>query len=292
MEMYMKKLSLLTVLTSSFLTVIASNPNETIAGLDKSALYQLMDVLDVKHADDLKSIVTATQKAWLRQPGTERWNTPDLYEEKKAELLPLFTQLGLVTARTPQHNKYEAALVLGCANLAAMDKAHFLVQLLKNGLHINSVVILTGERQLTENERDAVATLGISKEELLVEADSMKFIISKTLSDAGFATLPVLVIKCLNTLTADGKITRPTRLDTIHKWIKDLNPAAGNYLALSIQPHCAFEANVIQSAVPAGITVEVAGKEWDVRVAVYLDALARTLYAYYAGLNNALRAQR
>lgn len=255
--------------------------DEHIAGLNKAALTELLDILHIEHDGALPSLIEATQREFLRKPGTERWNTPDLYEEKKEQLIPIFKKMGLVLEKLPEKKEYEAALILGSANRSIEKKIDLLTSLIQKGTIIKSIVILSGERILSENERNAVAQdYKVPIETLKTEADSIFCILCCMLQRAQI-TIPIKVIRCLNAVMPNGTIIRPTRLDTIQKWIEECNPNEGNYLAFSIQPHSIFEKNVIESVTPENICVEVIAPEWqNVRVAVYLDAIARALYAY------------
>ncbi len=255
--------------------------DEHIAGLNKAALTELLDILHIEHDGTLPSLIEATQREFLRKPGTERWNVPDLHEEKKEQLIPIFKKMGLVLEKLPEKKEYEAALILGSANRSIEKKIDLLTRLIQKGTIIKSIVILSGERILSENERNAVAQdYKVPIETLKTEADSIFCILCCMLQKAQL-TIPIKAIRCLNTVMPNGTIIRPTRLDTIQKWIEECNPNEGNYLAFSIQPHSIFEKNVIESAIPENIHVEVIAPEWqNVRVAVYLDAIARALYAY------------
>ncbi len=278
----MKSTLLIFSLFSTFIfTAQAAEAQEKLAGFDKTTLYTLLNILKVDHSGDLSSIVKATQKAWIRKG--ERWETADLYEEKKQELLPYLEKLELINAWLPQKTTYTGILFLGSANFSVENKADFLINQLQQGLEPNSLILLTGQRYLTDEERVTLIGQGANKDTMITETDMVRFTINKKLSAAGFADIPITVIDTPGKTTHEGKYLRPTTLDTVVEWLKT-NPTPGNYLSISFQPHCRYQLTILESMLPKNISVEVVGDKYDTRVAVLLDAITRTLYAYQEGL--------
>src|SRR5262245_36326576 len=59
-------------------------------GNPQQFLLDILHELNIEHDGTIASIVTATQKEWLRKPGSERWHIEEQYAHKKALLLALF----------------------------------------------------------------------------------------------------------------------------------------------------------------------------------------------------------
>ena len=59
------------------------------------ALQKILLITNVTHYGSLESVVNATQKAWLRKPGVERWHMGDTYQKFDQQLAPLFKELGM-----------------------------------------------------------------------------------------------------------------------------------------------------------------------------------------------------
>ena len=272
------------MLLISMLTANILYSNDTLAGLDKKTIFELMDILNVKPlSNELSDIVIATQKAWLRKG--ERWETDDLHEEKKEILLPLFKKFGLIDSWMPKEKNYDGILFLGSGNLSVENKINFLITLFKEGLTIKPITLLTGQRYLTFNEIKKLISIGADKNTMITEKDMMEFIINNELHLANLSNIEITVIDTQGKRDAEGIYSRPTTIDTVIEWLK-INPKPGHYLVLSFQPHCLYQLTILKTALPSTITIEVIGDEAkNTRVAVILDAITRTLYAYEKGLS-------
>jgi len=275
-----KKGKVLTFLSLFFLTSCSSfSSRAEFAGFNKKALFSLMEQLEVKHDNTEEGIVKETQKAWLRSG--ERWETADLHEERKETLRPLFDDLELVNEWEPHYKQYDGVLLLGSTFFAMQAKTRYLDELVKkNPIAFNKLVVLTGERFLLEKEKDALKELGADLTKVKTEADMIRFWLEQDDAKRLFIPKEVEFIDVPAHILEDGTKKRPTTADTVNAWLKN-GASPGVYLAFSLQPHCRYQKAVLTSLLPATYIVDVAGgsDNYTNRVAVYLDAITRTLYA-------------
>ena len=59
-------------------------------------LLQLLKITNIQHNGTLEDIVQATQKAWLRPAGKERWEMTETFADKRSIILPILSTLGLI----------------------------------------------------------------------------------------------------------------------------------------------------------------------------------------------------
>jgi hypothetical protein len=261
-------------------------------GRPAAALSRLLSVLAVKHDGTLQSIVDATQKAWMRPAGTERWDLVDSLPAEIAERIkPLCIELGLIKEVPPREKHYTYAFLLGATLPAVIGRLAYLFYNWKQGVHFNKLVILAGQRDLRENETlDIVLrsdVIAIGDREMLkdkwksvkTEKDMMQAIIEESVLPNGMReSIAVEVVDAPKKLV-DGKLVRPTTGDTVNAWLEK-QPAPGTCIAISSQPHVLYQQAVLATLLPKEFPVETIGfqEKGHTKITEILDALARFLY--------------
>lgn len=250
------------------------------AGLKLSALYGLLDTLGYQgqYEKTVPSLVALTQKEWLRKG--ERWETEDKFEEQKNELEPYFNELDLIKTWAPSEKQYNGLLFTGATVVSMNSKLNLLVSYIDQGIKLKEVVILTGQRFITEKEKKDIIELGGNPELIKTETDAAQFLFDQQHIKEKLNGVVITVVDAPETIKPDGTKQRPTTGDTVHAWLKQ-GALPGLYLVISQQPYCNNQKVVLETILPSNYTLDVIGKGdnyHQTRVALYLDTLARTLY--------------
>ena len=255
------------------------------------ALIQLLKYLDMMPHEDLKSIVEDTQKEWLRKPGQERWHQEEKLEQKKNELIPLFQELGVISAISPSKSYYTYALILGATLQRVRTRIAYLHELGQKGIVFDQIILLGGKRPLDPEIEKSEQLLDYNNPDLPIrkdwqfngslpttETEMMKMVVDQS-------ELPqrikqrIVIIDTPMQPAANNTLRRPNTADTMKEWLKN-NPKPGSCLALSNQPYIGYQHSVITTLLPKEFVVESAGPAVadDIRIANTLDNLARWLY--------------
>jgi hypothetical protein len=227
-----------------------------------------------------ESVIKVTQQEWLRKPGTERSEMAGLHEDKAEALIPYFITLGMCTEIYPQKEKYTYGVVLGALAPTVAKRLKFLDSLCAKGIALDQLVLLTGERALTADEKTYLAQhFGLSKD-LSSETEMMAFLFGQHDLTTHLKELPLHIVDT----PAPPKATRPTTNDTIEHWIKTGNPKPGSCLVISSNPFIPYQNAVVKALLPSSFTIETVGpidsrlEGSPTKVALLLDSLARWLY--------------
>lgn len=236
-------------------------------------LLKLLQVMEVTHDGTLSSIVSATQKSWLRPAGTERWHIEnDLTDEKKEKLFPLAAQLGFINEMIPSSKDYAYCLILGGTSGRMEKRLKYAAKLWKEGIHFNQIVFLVGARPL---DPDVDLWADICKTEI----EAAHYIWEHADLPKGFKELPIVFVDVPMIPTEKGQ-RRPTTGDTVIAWLA-LHPKPGKCLGISNQPYCLYQEAVIRSYLPKSIDYETAGEATNIKHLNgfnLLDSIARWLY--------------
>ena len=256
------------------------------------ALLELLDFLEIDHNNTLKSIVDATQKAWLRQKGKERWEMEETFPEKRKELINLFHQLGSIKAVKPQKKLYDYVLFFGASFPAFKQRLNFLFKLWNDDIRFNTIVFLGAQRpldpQLESPEKMLNTTTNnfpykkeweLKTEMPQTEIDMMKLVFDQAKLPQGFELVNLVFVDTPMQKTDSGQPRRPITVDTINKWLKTY-PKPGSLLVISSQPHVGYQDTVARTVLPSHFSIETVGAAAGpgLKTAVYLDNLARWLY--------------
>ncbi len=248
-----------------------------IAGFKKADLEQVLKLTGVTYDGTLQDLVKATQKGWLRPAGKERWEIEEQpHEKKRAELLPLFKNMGLVDGWEVKEPSYDYILFMGATVFRMAFRMETLHEVLTKLTSYKDIVFLSGCRYLTDNEKEFLAKRGWDSL-AITEAG----IYPRMFEEFQIPMNKVVCIDSAETKKADGTMYRPTTADTVKDWLKT-NPLAGSALVISSQPFCHYQKVVTESLLPTTFRVQAVGVKApeDTTVAVYLDTVARTLYQW------------
>jgi len=265
-------------------------------------LLDLLDLLKTPHDGSLQSIVTATQKAWLRQSGKERWQVDELYPEMRETLTPYFKELGLFDEIKPSKKHYDYIVLLGSTVSSFRDKMAHMITLWQRGIRFNQVIMLGSERKLDPIIESKEILLDAQNPYLPVRADwhydskpitteyeMLKMVYDQADLPAELRAIPVTTINAPNTINPDGAVKRATTDDTIFAWLKE-NPTPGSSLFISHQPFIWYQDSAVRTFMPETFEIETVcpkieresgsplcenGVKANLEI---LDALARFLY--------------
>lgn len=254
-------------------------------------LKRILEATQIEHDDTLDSVVQATQKVWLRKPGTERWHMENKFEPLRDQLTPLLNDLNLLKEIKPAQKTYDVAIILGAAVSRMRDRLAYALEQWRNGIRFNTLVFLAGERPL-DPEKESVQQL-YDRTSKHVRADWQEPNIAPTtetemakmvfdqadLPDGFKKSVKVVFIDTPMQPTADGGTRRSNTGDTIKLWLAETAPQ-GSVLAISNQPYVGYQHAVLKSFVPQQLHVETVGPKANsaLSIDVHLDNLARWLY--------------
>lgn len=255
-------------------------------GKPSQELLWLLAFTDVEHDNSLASIVQATQAAWIRKPGTERWDINEQDRGNKELIHRQLMKMNLIDTVTPSKKKYDYALWMGSAYPCMQTRFTHLVQLWEKGVRFDEIVLLSGARPLTDGEQHAlVRYYNLGDEVPVTEADAMKLVYKHSAMPENMKKVPLVVIDVPMQVAKNGALTRPTTGDTVNAWMK-LQPQAGSCLVVSNQPYVNYQDSVAKTLLPHNFSVETVGeRSEDTNIDVYLDTVARLLYQENKRLN-------
>lgn len=251
----------------------------------------LLELTHVSHDGTLDNIVVATQKAWLRPAGKERYETQKRKFDDAERMIKLLEILGYVHSTVPLRQYYDRALVFGSLLGGILYRLDYLCQLWKQGIRFKKVIFLGGKRTLVSEKENSdllfadpsrlfknnAATQRLqhdfptSEDELMVLlADAMVFPWEEE-------SVTVEVVRAPALLGA----RRATTFDTVQAWLAHEPELDLTCIAVSNQPHVAYQQAVLFSAVPSTIICETVGNEMKFAIddlSIILDSIARQLY--------------
>jgi hypothetical protein len=258
------------------------------------ALFNLLEVTGIKHDGTLTSIVAETQKAWLRRPGTERWNMEDNFEALKPQIMPLLKELGFLDEALPPKYHYKYALILGSTVSGMRKRISYLLELYKRGMRFANLVFLVGARPLDPIKESPDILYKRDNQYLpfrpgwkqpvtpaQTETEVAHMIFDQAELPAYFKdSVKIHFVDTPMQKNDNGTLRRPNTGDTVNHWLKQgIEP--GTVLAISNQPYVRYQEAVLKTYLPSSFTVETAGRpkaSGKFRVGVVLDTLARWLY--------------
>lgn len=241
----------------------------------------------------LQQLVDATQKEWLRKPGSERWQIEEKFPELRTKIIGALDEIGLFTEIKPSDKKYSYCLILGATVQRVRTRLAYAIALYNAGIHFDRIIFLGGQRPLDANIESAAMLVDPANGELSIRADwqqpaplptteygMMKLVYDQADMPAAFASIPVTFIDSPMQQKPDGTLARPTTGDTIKDWLAT-EPKTGSCLFISNQPYVGYQDAVARTFMPATFGVETVGPRVDKDdelVAVLLDTMARWLY--------------
>lgn len=276
-----KKMTIKKIALSLLIFINAAKAEQfdlSLVGLNSAPFAQLTQLLGLSYDGSLKDLVAQTQSSWLRPAGTERWNIEEKLQEGKKELYGTFTELGLVHEWQPKKKHYKYAVLFGAALFRVQARLSYLAQLWDAGVRFDTLILLAGQRDLADFEKQALAQ-EYNRSDITLEPAMMQLVYD-TLNHAGLKSVPLLVVDGPRAIV-NGKPWRATTATTVAAWMEQ-NPEAGDCLLISSQPFCNYQEVVAKTLLPATFNVETVGSACSesTPVELYLDTLARTLYQY------------
>lgn len=257
------------------------------------ALKRILEITNVEHTGTLDSVVQATQQAWLRKPGVERWQMDKKFQDLHDQLEPLFRKLHMLDEVKPTKKTYEDAIILGATVSIMRERLAYALELWQRGIRFNSLIFLVGQRPLDPEKESAEVLYNRGNKFLPIRADwqepnvmptteteMARMVYDQAVLPAGFKeAVKVHFIDTPMQLAADGGTRRPNTGDTIKLWLKEM-PQVGSVLAVSNQPYVGYQHAVLKTAVPQNLDIETVGPKAanELNVDVLLDNLARWLY--------------
>lgn len=240
-------------------------------------IIRLLEVCGVKHDGTPSSIVAATQKAWLRQPGKERWEMEekDFGAEKNQIIRDLAETLGFIREIPPKDRKYHYCLLHGCVLPQFQTEVNYAAKLWDRGVSFDKVVFLGGDRRL-----DPKADRIPHKHAFKTSLEGLRFVYEMTPLPDSMRALPLLIVNAPN---PPGQL-RPTTGDTIRAFL-GLGDRPDSCLFVSRQPFVLYQDSVARSLMPPNCHLETVGpglvKE-TAPIAIILDTIARYLFQQYS----------
>lgn len=256
-------------------------------------LLEILKVTKITHNDTLQSVVEATQKEWIRKPGSERWEMDNAKEELSPALLPLFSKLGNIDEIAPTQKHYTYGIILGATANSMRQRLAYAIEIWKKGIHFDHLVFLVGERPL-DKEKESEAVLFDTKNEYLparpdwkkpealpkTETDAAKMIFDQAVLPKDFKDkVKVTFIDTPMQKNNDGTVRRPNTGDTVKLFKPMVDKQPGSILAVSHQPYVGYQDAVMRTLLPE-YRVETVGSKavGTIHIGVALDNLARWLY--------------
>jgi hypothetical protein len=241
-------------------------------------LFSLLEITGVSVPDrTLESVVAATQKDWLRKPGTERWEIVDSYPEDQQLLIAnLCDKMGFFSEVRPSLDNYTHCCILGATLPTAKARMLYAKELWESGVRFEEIVLLTGIRPLDAKVDEVPEFESLPRD----EAEGMLKLFHTLDIPEKMRELPVVLI-CS---PAEGG-RRPNTQDTILEWMK--RPLKqGACLLISNQPWVKYQRAIAKAALklPFEAVGPKAHPSYSNRAAVMLDNVARWLYADYIDL--------
>jgi hypothetical protein len=259
-----------------------------VQGHVTAPVQELLAMTGVKSGDSLEQVVAATQKAWLRPTGRERWEMQDqgVLVTQRARFLELFRELGYLDGVVSNRAKADYAVWLGAVLDAVRQRLMTLAEAWKGGQRFDQLVVLTGDRRLSpdletaERLYTATAEFPIRKgwrppaKAPVNETEMMLLVWDQAVlpADMRKALSPLIVI---DTPQRDGY--RPTTETTYEYWLAS-DPEPGTVVAFSNQPFVSYQQLIGEAVLPATFHLETVGDgiQREERICVLLDNLART----------------
>jgi hypothetical protein len=236
-------------------------------------LITLLDHFQLKHDGTLPSINEAVQKAWLRPPKTERWQTPDIYNAQDRDaVFDYYKKTGKFDERKPGKASYQNGVICG-ATTSRMKKR--LGYFEKQDLQVGKVVLLAGARPL-DSEVEVIPDGCATEGDALMEHWRASPLFEVT--SWRYFQHPMITL-------ADGSIRRPGAYDIFVLLLKE--EQEGDLLLVVNQPYCCYFEAVAKWVFPEGYTFEVVGEAANPdsqKTNDLLDNLARWIYSEFKAL--------
>lgn len=239
-----------------------------IIGIDQSweEVFPIRDNALALAQDLLQMVQVTQQKFTLRQHGQERWEVKplDWMKKNKTTILQDLRTLGFVEEVSLQTNKADALCILGATRPRMTERVAYAETLIQQGFQTNRIILLTGERYVTQKVDGAVKTLSqiatrlrIQNWHQLTETHLLQDIYTHSTLQSKNFTLDTLDVPANN---ASRPTTQSTLLALI-QWLQ-AHPEIHHIVFVSNQPYLKYQGAIIDtlfSAHKINISYEVVG---------------------------------
>ncbi|MDR3647132.1 MAG: hypothetical protein P4L22_06335 [Candidatus Babeliales bacterium] len=205
-------------------------------------------------------------ESWDLQPHTPLHK---LMHNNKESLFKGLKKLGMIDKIYPVQKEYDYALVMGSLEEDVSMRIEFLRELYNQNYIFKQIILLCGERQLLDIEKENLP------ENIISEAQMMQYLFALKFKDkkAILANTPTIE-------QTDGTLKRPNTDDTLH-YFNTLKLSPGSCLVISNAPYILRQTKVAQLILTqAKFPVDGAGPARidDYDIVLLMDEFARTLY--------------
>lgn len=260
-------------------------------GTPCTPLLDLLELTGIEHEGTIASIRDQTQIWYQKGKFPYEIRDPDKIPLGKAELMPLFSKLGLQGAMSPlypwEFRWRDYCLLLGATVPAVRRRLGFLRDMWKeprSSVRFGTLVLLGSERLLSEKEQREL--LRHDNEELPFDPQKInagtfpKNEYEMMLAVYAQGTAFPWDTTDTSTVTVCTSGERANTADTIRVWIEQQNPEMGSCIAVSSQPHVGYQEWVVRNALPGNFIVEAIGPAAgeSTPIAGYLNALAKWIF--------------
>lgn len=185
-------------------------------------------------------------------------------------------KLGMMDEIRPAQKKYSYALLMGALRIRFAHRLQYMAALQKQGYEFDTVVLLGGERQLRDEEKEGLP------ESITTEAQMMQYLYEHHYEKP--TEQKVIVVHAPLIQKEDGSFIRPTT-DSSLIHFSEIAPQAGSCLVVSNNPYVTRQLRVAQRTLDqSSFPTQGAGREVveDAEdIVILMDEFARTLYEEY-----------
>lgn len=281
------------------LSLLGVENDGSLAGIVRATqerFFQRHEDGRAKERWELDEIVPDTPVAASREITEERAQT------LRERCMDILNELRLLDKVPPCWKSYDYALLLGGLVTRVRGRLVHLAKLWSNGcpemriayIRPEAMVFLGGERPLLPDKESMEVLLDsnngvlpfrkgwtFSGDEPRTELEMMQLVWDQADIPNEMRELPVTWVNAQMKTDPDDptgkRTTRPNTGDTIATWLADYDPSPGHCLAISNQPHVAYQDAVLRTCLPTlRFTIETIGTaaSLDHQLAFYLRELA------------------
>lgn len=255
-----------------------SDPYRLLVDEEGQPRVKLLNVLELVGMPPLNTSENAfiqinhwAQKYLLRQ-GERQEPQTIRFEKLKPQIKPLLADLGFIDSIAAHCKTYQGAIVHGSFLSGVRLRFNYLVEQWKKGVRFHSIYFLSGERPLTEEEKENPFMQGLEKqtESEMTEVVWKKSQIPNEMRNA---------VKVFFVNAKGNQGARPTTDDTVKAWLKE-TPPFGYYLAVTNAPYINRQHLVMRTIAPNEYKFDTIGPRANdqIKMAIVLDELARCIF--------------
>lgn len=236
------------------------------------AIFSLLGM----QVDSLHEANLLAQINFLRR--NERWDEQQQttvrakMKEQESVLRDYLGRLGMLGDIEPGLEHFTYALVMGGPRETSLFRFECLKDLLSRGYRFDHIVLLSGERQLLDDEKEGLS------DQITTEGAMMNFLVRQ---DPFFASYQIEVVNAPGIVHDDGTVSRPTTDSTLVKFAEQF-PTPGSCLVISNNPYIQRQTKVAQRILDQSKFPTYGAGKVDLRdttdIIILMDELARTLW--------------